>query len=153
MSWVTELRALQEQYSNGGLILARVLNESWRRRATEPRDKIFGVMGLFPLPPISVDYSQTPEEVCRAATLACILGRKILLLSPLYARHPSTKEFIRSSPSTGRIWNIQSPESLSGLCHGYYVCPTIQIPTSCKNLHQNSCALLCSTYRTRPSKN
>jgi Heterokaryon incompatibility protein (HET) len=75
---VLELEGLATKFNNSQLTLSLLLNESWRKSTSEPVDKVFAIMGLFPEPPVAIDYSQTPEKVCKAATLACIVREKNL---------------------------------------------------------------------------
>jgi hypothetical protein len=75
---VLRLQNLLAEFATGHLKLSRLLEESWRRLTSEPIDLIFAVMGLFPAPPITIDYSQPPRKVCTDATVACILRERNL---------------------------------------------------------------------------
>ena len=68
-----QLETLAKMFRDSRLTLSLLLSESWRRYASEPLDKVFAIMGMFPTPLVTIDYSQTPAKVCKAATLACIL--------------------------------------------------------------------------------
>ena len=75
---VLRLQDLAQIFRIGQLMLSQTLLESLQRRSSEPVDMVFSVMGLFPEPPVAIDYSDHPEKVCKVATLACIVREKTL---------------------------------------------------------------------------
>jgi hypothetical protein len=53
--------------------LSRILIDTWQRKATDERDKIFSVLGLVEGTVLQADYSLTVRETYMAAARACIL--------------------------------------------------------------------------------
>jgi hypothetical protein len=53
--------------------LSRILIDTWQRKATDERDKIFSVLGLLEDTVLRADYSLTIRETYMAAARSCIL--------------------------------------------------------------------------------
>ena len=87
---VMRLQDLTAKFRTDQLTLTQVLMESSRRHRSESVDMFFSVMGLFPEPPVAIDYSEDLEKVCKAATLACIVRERKLDIFELVA-HPDLR--------------------------------------------------------------
>lgn len=107
--------AKQRVYDEGGSKLSDVLWNTWDREATDPRDKVFAVLGLVgynqnaPLP--RVDYSKPVQQVYKEAA-AFIIGkdRKLdLLLGARGLRSADIDGIPSWAPDWRRAGNDQRP--------------------------------------------
>lgn len=114
---VREISLIAVAVLAGELSLTGALFESWSRQATNPLDKVFAVLGLFDQTPIPIDYRQSPEQLCRTATVACILKDKdltvleLVSLTPYRTKHETTDFTDRDNLSSDTpSWILRIPE-------------------------------------------
>ncbi len=69
---VHEVFAAHEAIQKREYSLSQFLLLSWPRKAYDPRDKVFSLLGLLPDQLFKVDYSRSTRDVYIAATRACI---------------------------------------------------------------------------------
>ena len=107
---VVRLQNLVDKFRSGHLTLTQILVESSRRRSSEPTDMVFSVMGLFPEPPVAIDYSKDLCQLCKAATLACIAREKNLYIIGIERDFHVAEDTIEKVRDLGYpSWTVQLP--------------------------------------------
>ncbi|KIW29809.1 uncharacterized protein PV07_05596 [Cladophialophora immunda] len=122
------------------------LSLNWQRNCSNPRDKIYGVLGVLSLSntyAIKVDYSLPTSQVYADACLACIkVENRIDMLRTAglenrildrQKRYPKQVELLRSSMSPSRLETaLDIEQNLPSWCPNWY------LPVGLRNLVQSA---------------
>jgi hypothetical protein len=106
----------KDYFGTGMLDMISLLADCWNRKSLDPRDRIYGLLGLTEMSRISIDYVSPVVDVYRAFAEIVATSSKSLEILRM-KRYPSIEGLPSWVPDWSTVSKKQNPPSAKGLYH------------------------------------